>query len=49
MPEFEIRKANSLEIFYTGGDFALNADRSRLFTTCGGVVKVLNVTNGQEM
>ncbi|KAI6183587.1 hypothetical protein M3Y97_00504600 [Aphelenchoides bicaudatus] len=49
MPEFEIRKANSLEVFYTGGDFALNANRSRLFTTCGGLIKVLSVSNGQEI
>lgn len=49
MSDFEIRKSNSLEVFYTGGDYQLNVDQSRLFSTCNGVVKVLNVENGQEM
>jgi hypothetical protein len=49
MSEFEIRKSNTLEVCYTGGDFQLSTDQSRLFTTCSGLVKVLGVDNGQEM
>lgn len=49
MSDFEIRKSNTLEVIYTGGDFQLSSDQNQLFTTCNGLVKVLNVENGQEM
>lgn len=48
MSEFEIRKSCALEAFYTGGDFRLSDDAKILYTACGGVVKAVDVANGQE-
>lgn len=45
---FELRKSRSFEIFYTGGDFAINSTGDFLYTTCGSVIKVLNIKNGSE-
>ncbi|KAI6211590.1 Utp13 specific WD40 associated domain protein [Aphelenchoides besseyi] len=48
MGDFEIKKSKVLEAIYTGGDFRLSNDGNSLFSTCGGVVKVLDVADGQE-
>ncbi|KAI6233196.1 Utp13 domain-containing protein [Aphelenchoides fujianensis] len=48
MGDFELKKSKVVEAIYTGGDFRLSGDGRRLFSTCGGVVKVCDVANGQE-
>ena len=49
MGDFEVRKSRVIEAFYTGGDFRLNGEGTALFTACGGVVKVVDVSSSQEM
>ncbi|KAI6206571.1 WD-REPEATS-REGION domain-containing protein [Aphelenchoides besseyi] len=48
MGDFEVKKSKVLEAIYTGGDFRLSNNGNSLFSTCGGVVKVLDVGDGQE-
>lgn len=45
---FELQKSRSFDIFYTGGDFAISLTGNLLFTTCGNIIKVLNINNGYE-
>jgi hypothetical protein len=44
----ELRKSRVFDVFYTGGDYALNSAGSSLFVTCMNLINVLNVSDGSE-
>ncbi|CAD5217500.1 unnamed protein product [Bursaphelenchus xylophilus] len=45
---FELRKQRVLEVFFTGGDLQFTQDGDTLFSTCGNILKALNVEDGSE-
>lgn len=49
MPDaVEFRCSRSLEVFYSGGDVALDSSGRTLFTACSNVVKVISTEDGSE-
>ncbi|KAH7726396.1 Protein Y53C12B.1 [Aphelenchoides avenae] len=49
MPDIvEFRCSRSLEVFYSGGDVAIDSKGGSLFTACSNVVKAISTEDGSE-